>query len=152
AASLCMARGHHEVDLEHLCLALIEQPRSDFVLIARHCGVSLEQLERDLSAAIARFRDGNTRKPGFSPPPPTLFEHAWLIASLDSRTPRIRSGHLLLSLLTQAQLAQLAQRASTEFAKFDLNEIRHDFAAVTRGSREAAESAAFADASVVGDN
>lgn len=39
AANLCMARGNYEVDLEHLFLALLEQPQSDFVLIARRCGI-----------------------------------------------------------------------------------------------------------------
>src|SRR5699024_1065432 len=97
AANLCMARGHYEVDLEHLFLALIEQPKIDFAAIARHCGVSLEQLERDLATEISGFRDGNSRTPVFASRLPTLFEHAWLIASLDSRTTRIRSGHLLLA-------------------------------------------------------
>ena len=146
AANLCMARGHYEVDLEHLFLALLEQPGSDFALIARHSSVSLEQLERDLTTEISRFRDGNTRTPVFSSRLPTLFEHAWLIASLDSHTTRIRSGHLLLALLTQPELAQLAQRASAQFARFKLDEIKHDFAKLTRGSSEAGESVDFADA------
>ncbi|SFL26366.1 type VI secretion system ATPase TssH [Rhodanobacter glycinis] len=146
AANLCMARGHYEVDLEHLFLALLEQSASDFAVIARHSGVSLEQLERDLTTEISRFRDGNTRTPVFSSRLPTLFEHAWLIASLDSHTTRIRSGHLLLALLTQAELAQLAQRASAQFARFKLDEIKHDFAKLTRGSSEAGESVGFADA------
>ncbi|EIL96825.1 type VI secretion system ATPase TssH [Rhodanobacter sp. 115] len=146
AANLCMARGHYEVDLEHLFLALLEQPTSDFAVIARHSGVSLEQLERDLTTEISRFRDGNTRTPVFSSRLPTLFEHAWLIASLDSHTTRIRSGHLLLALLTQAELAQLAQRASAQFARFKLDEIKHDFVKLTRGSSEAGESVGFADA------
>jgi len=146
AANLCMARGHYEVDLEHLFLALLEQPGSDFALIARHSSVSLEQLERDLTTEISHFRDGNTRTPVFSSRLPTLFEHAWLIASLDSHTTRIRSGHLLLALLTQPELAQLAQRASAQFARFKLDEIKHDFAKLTRGSSEAGESVDFADA------
>jgi type VI secretion system protein VasG len=146
AANLCMARGHYEVDLEHLFLALIEQPTSDFAMIARHSGVSLEQLERDLTMEISRFRDGNTRTPVFSSRLPTLFEHAWLIASLDSHTTRIRSGHLLLALLTQPELAQLAQRASAQFARFKLDEIKHDFAKLTKGSSESGESVNFADA------
>lgn len=146
AANLCMARGHYEVDLEHLFLALIEQPNSDFVSMARHAGVSLEQLERDLTREISGFRDGNTRTPVFSPRLPTLFEHAWLIASLDAHTTRIRSGHLLLALLTQPELAQLAQRASAQFARFKLEAIKHDFARITAGSAEAGESVAFADA------
>jgi type VI secretion system protein VasG len=151
AANLCMARGHYEVDLEHLFLALIEQPASDFAAIARHAGVSLEQLERDLTAEISRFRDGNTRTPVFSPRLPTLFENAWLIASLDAHTTRIRSGHLLLALLTQPELAQLAQRASAQFARFKLDEIKHDFARLTQGSSEAGESVDFADAPAAGE-
>lgn len=152
AANLCMARGHYEVDLEHLFLALLEQPTSDFAVIARHSGVSLEQLERDLTTEISRFRDGNTRTPVFSSRLPTLFEHAWLIASLDSQATRIRSGHLLLALLTQPELVQLAQRASAQFARFKLDEIKHDFAKLTKGSSEAGESVDFADASVGQDD
>ncbi|HRO28324.1 MAG TPA: Clp protease N-terminal domain-containing protein, partial [Luteimonas sp.] len=97
AANLCMARGHYEVDLEHLFLALLEQPASDFALIVRRSGIATDALERDLSTEIGRFKSGNTRTPSFSPHLPTLFEHAWLIASLDSETTRIRSGHLLLA-------------------------------------------------------
>ncbi|MFX5697260.1 Clp protease N-terminal domain-containing protein, partial [Acinetobacter baumannii] len=41
AATLCMSRGQYEVDLEHLFLALLEQPQSDFCLIARRSGISL---------------------------------------------------------------------------------------------------------------
>ncbi|MEJ2630595.1 MAG: type VI secretion system ATPase TssH [Acidihalobacter sp.] len=147
AANLCMARGHYEVDLEHLFLALLEQPNSDFAVVARRCDVSLEQLERDLSTEISHFRDGNTRTPVFSPRLPTLFEHAWLIASLDARTTRIRSGHLLLALLTQPELAQLAQRASAQFARFKIEELKHHFDKITEGSGEAGESVDFADAS-----
>lgn len=66
AANLCMARGNYEVDLEHLFLALLEQPQSDFVLIARRCGISPETLERDLSEEVGRFKAGNTRTPVFS--------------------------------------------------------------------------------------
>src|SRR5690606_41734186 len=50
AASLCMARGNWEVDLEHLFLALMEQPRSDLALVARRSGIAPGKLEHDLSA------------------------------------------------------------------------------------------------------
>ena len=36
AAGICVGLGQYEVDLEHLFLALLEQPASDFALIARH--------------------------------------------------------------------------------------------------------------------
>ena len=103
AASTCMAHGNYEVDLEHLFLALLEQQDSDFVVVAKRCGISPTGLERDLDAEIGRFKTGNSRTPVFSTHLPKLFEQAWLVASLDARLPRIRSGHLLLALLTEPE-------------------------------------------------
>ena len=80
AASLCMAQGHYEVDLEHLFLALLEKPASDFSIVARRSGIEASVLEADLNAEIRGFKNGNTRTPVFSPHLPRLFEHAWLIA------------------------------------------------------------------------
>ena len=135
AASLCMGSGNYEVDLEHLFLALLEQPQCDFSLIARRSGIPAGTLEKDLAAEIAKFRNGNTRTPVFSPHLPSLFEHAWLLASLDSGTTRIRSGHLLLALLTQPDLSQLAYRGSKQFARIKREELKHNFSALTEGSQ-----------------
>lgn len=146
AANLCMARGNYEVDLEHLFLALLEQPQSDLVLIVRRSGIAADTLAKDLDNEIARFRTGNTRTPVFSTHLPTLFEHAWLIASLDSETTRIRSGHLLLALLTEPNLSQLALRGSKQFVKVKRDELKHDFATLTEGSQERGQSVGFADA------
>lgn len=145
AASLCMAQGHYEVDLEHLFLALLEKPASDFSIVARRSGIEASVLEADLNAEIRGFKNGNTRTPVFSPHLPRLFEHAWLIASLDTQTTRIRSGHLLLALLTEPDLAALARRGSRLFESFRLEELKHDFAALTAGSEEAGQSVALGD-------
>ncbi|WP_447921868.1 type VI secretion system ATPase TssH [Achromobacter aegrifaciens] len=147
AASLCMAQGHYEVDLEHLFLALLEKPASDFSMVARRSGIEASALEADLNAEIRGFKNGNTRTPVFSPHLPRLFEHAWLIASLDTQTTRIRSGHLLLALLTEPDLAQLARRGSRLFESFRLDELKHDFAALTAGSEEAGQAVALGDGS-----
>ena len=145
AASLCMAQGHYEVDLEHLFLALLEKPASDFSIVARRSGIEASVLEADLNAEIRGFKNGNTRTPVFSPHLPRLFEHAWLIASLDTQTTSIRSGHLLLALLTEPDLAALARRGSRLFESFRLEELKHDFAALTAGSEEAGQSVALGD-------
>lgn len=151
AASLCMAQGHYEVDLEHLFLALLEKPASDFSIVARRSGIEASVLEADLNAEIRGFKNGNTRTPVFSPHLPRLFEHAWLIASLDTQTTRIRSGHLLLALLTEPDLAALARRGSRLFESFRLEELKHDFAALTAGSEEAGQSVALGDDAVQGE-
>lgn len=152
AASLCMAQGHYEVDLEHLFLALLEKPASDLAIIARRCHIPTDALETDLKAEIGRFKNGNTRTPVFSAHLPKLFEHAWLIASLDTQTTRIRSGHLLLALLTEPDLAQLARRGSPLFESFRLDALKHDFAALTEGSEEAGQAVGFADGAPSGQD
>jgi type VI secretion system protein VasG len=140
AAGICVGLGQYEVDIEHLFLALLEQPGSDVVVAARQAGVSLSGLESELRREVERLPNGSARTPVFSRHLPPLFEHAWLIASLGAASngpQRIRSGHLLLALLTDPSLAQLAQRASRHFAQFPLERLKHDFERVTAGSQEA---------------
>lgn len=139
AAGLCMARGNYEVDLEHLLLALLENEGCDLSRILHRCAVSASGVERELNTEIDRFKTGNTRTPVFSAHIPRLFEQAWLIASLDARLPRIRSGHLLLALLTAPELAQLASRGSRLLAGLPVAELRHRFDDLTAGSAEAVE-------------
>jgi len=145
AASLCMARGNYEVDLEHLFLALLENRRSDFAVAARASGIDLAALQRDLEAEISRFQTGNTRTPAFSPYLPKLFEHGWLIASLDSQITRIRSGHLLLALLTEPSLSALAQRGSRLFGQIEADRLKHDFDRLTAGSDEQEQAVDIVD-------
>lgn len=145
AANLCMARGNYEVDLEHLFLALLEHPQGDVALIAQRSGIGVDSLRKDLEAEVGRFKAGNTRTPVFSPHLPTLFQHAWLLASLDSHTTRIRGGHLLLALLTEPGLSQLAYRGSGQFVRIKRDELKHNFAKLTEGSIEAGD-VRFADA------
>jgi type VI secretion system protein VasG len=142
AASICVGLGQYEVDVEHLFLGLIEQPGSDLAAIARACDISLTGLEADLRREVARFATGSARTPVFSRHLPLLFEHAWLIASLGAGgPPRIRSSHLLLALLTEPSLAQLAQRASPLFSRFPLDRLKHDLDRLTRGSTEQPDAA-----------
>jgi type VI secretion system protein VasG len=141
AASLCMARGHYEVDLEHYMLALLEQPDGDVAVLARRFGIALPDLQGDLEAELSRFKSGNGRTPVFSAHLPVLLEHGWLIASLASHTARIRSGHLLLALLTEPTLSQLARRSSALFARFPVDELKHKLAELSADSVEGIQAA-----------
>jgi len=137
AASICVALGQYEVEVEHLFLALLEQERCDVVLIACQCGISTEALEADLHREVSQFKTGSTRTPVFSRELPLLLEHAWLIASLATPQPhRIRSAHLLVALLTEPDLSQLAQRASPLFARIPIDEVKHKLEKYTHGSQE----------------
>ncbi len=150
AASLCLGRGHYEVDLEHLLLALIEQSASDLCVVLRSNGLSTETLRADLERELGRMKTGNTRTPVFSQHLIALFEQAWLIASLDSHVARIRSGHLLLALLASPELAQFAERMSPVFARVPLEQLKHRFDEATAGSIEVERVANEPAANAVG--
>lgn len=142
AVVLCKQRGHHEVDIEHLMLALLSQesPANDLRVLCRHAEVSIEGLRHDLESELTRFACGSNRPPVFSVHVPLLLEQAWLIASLASPSARIRSSHLLLAWLTEPSLAQMAARSSRRLAQFNLAELKHKLADLTRSSVEAEEA------------
>ncbi|MGV4628922.1 type VI secretion system ATPase TssH [Burkholderia pseudomallei] len=148
AASHCFVRGHYEVDLEHLFLALLDESTGDVPLVLRASGVDPHALRADLERELERLKTGNTRTPVFSVHLSELFEQAWLIASLDSQIGRIRSGHLLLALLTGPDLAQFAQRMSSQFARVRVDDLKHKFDEIAAGSSEAEPRHADADVAV----
>ncbi|CAD6546051.1 type VI secretion system ATPase TssH [Paraburkholderia metrosideri] len=141
AASTCLSRGHYEVDLEHLFLAMFEQTAGDVPLVLRASDIDVHALRADLERELARLKTGNTRTPVFSVHLIALFEQAWLIASLDSQIGRIRTGHLLLALLSAPDLAQFAQRMSPLFANVRVTDLKHRFDELTSGSVETERSA-----------
>ncbi|MDD2976408.1 type VI secretion system ATPase TssH [Aquabacterium sp.] len=151
AASLCMSRGHFEVDLEHFMLALLEQPQTDLAVLCQRFEVSVTALQRDLETELSQFKDGNTRTPVFSAHLPVLLEHAWLIASLESHAARIRGAHVLLALLTEPSLSQLARRVSSQFGRFKLDELKHRLSEITQGSVEAGQAVRDAQAPAATD-
>lgn len=142
AAAICMSRAHYEVDIEHLFIALSEQAASDLCVIAHRAGISIQALQNDLDAELARLPSGNTRTPVFAERIPQLLEAAWLIASIDDAQARIRSAHLLHALLSDRKLAQMAFRASKLFVKFPLEQIKHELGSVSAGSIEAEQAVA----------
>ncbi|MGV2292990.1 type VI secretion system ATPase TssH [Trinickia sp. YCB016] len=157
AANICLARGHYEVDLEHLFIALLDETASDFAVVLKANRVSANAVRSDLERELERLKTGNTRTPVFSPHLIALFEQAWLIASLDSQIGSIRSGHLLLALLSAPDLAQFAQRMSPLFASISVPDLKHKFDETTEGSCEServrsSATAASDDAATNGDS
>ncbi|CAB3706175.1 type VI secretion system ATPase TssH [Paraburkholderia rhynchosiae] len=140
AANNCLARGHYEVDLEHLLLALLDEPASDVALVLRASRIDPHALHADIERELQRLKTGNTRTPVFSKHLIDLLEQAWLIASLDSQTGRIRSGHLLLALVSAPDLAQFAERMSPLLRDVRVTDLKHKFDELTAGSREVERS------------
>ena len=136
AANQALARTHHEVDIEHVLLALLDSADSDFLAIAKAYGLDPADLEQELQASIAQFKTGNTRNPVLSQNIPRWLEAAWLVASVDYGAESLRSGFLLFALLADAGLARVFNGSSDSLRKLPLEELRTQLPAILRLSRE----------------
>lgn len=137
AAGLCLSHAHYEVDVEHFLLKLLEQANTDLHRILRHYEINLSHLERDLNKVLGGLKSGNTRTPVLSPHLPKLFEQAWLHASINSNATRIQSGHLLLALLSDPELARMIRESSREFEKISVEELKNHLTDLAMESSEA---------------
>jgi type VI secretion system protein VasG len=136
AAGLCLTRTHYDVDIEHLFLKLSEVQDTDFQRILRHYEIDQSRLSRDLTRALDRFKTGNARTPTLSPHIPELIADAWTLASIDFGVTKIRSGHLLLALLENDDLARLARESSAELQRISVEELHKHLPDLVAGSAE----------------
>ncbi len=136
AAGLCLSRTHYDVELEHWFLKLIETPKTDVEQIIRHFGLNADRLARDLTAGLEKLKTGNARTPAFSTRITALIRDAWSLASLNFQNEKIRSGHLLLTLLTSEGLLGIAREMSGEFALVSPETLRNKFYDIVAGSEE----------------
>lgn len=136
AAGLCLSRTHYDVDVEHLMAKLMDVHDSDLTRIFKHYGVETARLERDVTRTLDRLKTGNARNPTLAPRIPRLINEAWSLASIEYGATRVRSGHLLLALLSEDDLARMAKEISTEFLKISPEDLHKRLSSLSSGSVE----------------
>ncbi|MEZ6037388.1 MAG: type VI secretion system ATPase TssH [Planctomycetota bacterium] len=99
AAGMSVSRQHHEVTVEHMLAALLEDPYADVQSILRHFGVDAGRLQKALNGTLDQLRSGNTGRPVFSPTLVSWFKDSWILGSLTHRDQKIRSGHMVHAML-----------------------------------------------------
>jgi type VI secretion system protein VasG len=136
ASGLCLSRTHYDVDIEHLFLKLAEIPDTDLARILKHYEVVPGRLLRDLTDGLDNLKTGNARTPVLSPRITRLISEAWTVGSIDFGAPKVRSGHLLLALLSSEELSRLAQDSSKEFQKIYQQDLHDHFRDLVLGTAE----------------
>ncbi len=127
SANFCINQQNYEIEIEHLLYELLNQAqKNDLLLLLEKYKVSKDGLVDDLKETISHLPKGNARTPIFAKSIVRLLEQAWLLASAEQK-PVIRSGHLLVALLTAPDLYQIAIRASSLFDLFPIDTMKHKF-------------------------
>ncbi|MEJ5038455.1 type VI secretion system ATPase TssH [Acinetobacter johnsonii] len=127
SANSCISQQNYEIEIEHFFLELLEQQEpNDLHLLVEKYKISHDFLVKDLQLSLSQLPKGNTRTPIFAQSIIRLLEQAWLIASAE-QNPVIRTGHILVALLTAPDLHQMALRASSQFELFPIDTMKHKF-------------------------
>ena len=138
AAGLCLARTHYDVELEHFLVKALDATDGDLGLILKHFGVNRSRLADDLARGLDRLKSGNARTPSLSPSLVKTLREAWMLGSLEYGAPAVRTGHCLLALVANEELARMATEISREFEKVPAEVLRKEFVTITAPSAEAA--------------
>lgn len=149
AAGLCLSRTNYDVEIEHILAKLLEENDTDLHKIARHYEVNIDRLTKDVMTSLDRLKTGNSRTPGLSDRLPRWFQDAWLLASVDFGAARVRSGHLILALLSNDGTARLARDISREFSHISVESLTQKLEEITADSSEARDAVALGEASGV---
>ena len=136
AAGLCLSRTNYNVEVEHWLLKLLEASDTDVSKLMRYYEIDHSRLNRELTKAIDRLKTGNGKPPALSPMIVDLVKHAWVLASIEYGAPAVRSGHLLVALLVQEDLARLVRDIAPELAKISAEAIKREFRDIASGSCE----------------
>src|SRR3954471_2589178 len=136
AAGLCLSRTNASVEIEHWLLKLAETPDTDLNRLFRAYEIDPTRVQRDLIAAIDRFKTGNSRTPTLSIQIDHLIREAWVLASVQFQARQVRSGMILLALLADDTLERQARAASRELAKIPAEALFKDLMKIVAGSKE----------------
>ncbi|WP_261644127.1 type VI secretion system ATPase TssH [Erwinia mallotivora] len=141
ATTVCKLRGNPYVELVHWLNQLWQQEESDLRLIARHFEVDFDAMERGFAQALTRLPSGASTISDFSYHIELAIERAWIYASLECFDHHIRSGHLLIAMLTTMELRRALFDISPAFERISLEHLTKDFGYITQTSAEKNEAA-----------
>ncbi|MEN8426399.1 type VI secretion system ATPase TssH [Acinetobacter schindleri] len=136
SANTCIHQQNYEIEIEHFFLELLSHNQlNDVQLLLKNYKLSKEALLDDLNESLFQLNKGNSRTPIFATSIIRLLEQAWLLASAE-KEPVIRSGHLLVALLTASDLSQIALHSSSIFELIPIDTMKHHFLDLCQDSIE----------------
>src|ERR1051326_3070070 len=151
AAGLCLSRTHYDVEVEHYLVKLLDITDSDFAFVLKQYAVDRSRLSSDLARALDHLKTGNARTPAISPHLSRMLTDAWTIGSIDYGAAQVRTGHTLVALLADDDLARMVKEISREFTKIPVESLRKDLPALTGHSAEEAQASRVGASDGAGD-
>ncbi|HEV6968897.1 type VI secretion system ATPase TssH [Roseateles sp.] len=137
ATVFCKLRGNPYVELVHWITQLLENNESDVAALVRHYGLDAAALARDVTAALDRLPRGSTSISDFSEHITHAIQQGWVYATLMYGDAQVRSGHLLLALLSTPTLRNALLGISRQFEKIKPDDLADKLPALVGKTGEA---------------
>ncbi len=139
AAGMCLSRSNYYVEIEHWLVKLLEQQQSDFDLICKHYAIDANKIIQECNQSLERQKTGNARPPALSQSIIDLSREAWLAASLEYESQKVRSGYLVYALLNDEQLNRVISGVSKEFLRIPRDKLNAELYNIIQDSVESAD-------------
>jgi type VI secretion system protein VasG len=146
AAGLCLTRTHYDIELEHFFLKLLDSTDGDFAQILHSFDVDRSHLAAELTSSLDKLKTGNARSPAFSPNLLLALSDSWTIGSIDYGARQVRSGFVVVSVLSNPDLARRVRDSSKELRKVNADSLRTNLLDILAKSSECESRAAEKDA------
>ncbi|MBO0905476.1 type VI secretion system ATPase TssH [Jiella sonneratiae] len=128
--------GNRHVELAHFLYQLAAADGSDVAATLEHFGARADVVLAELAETIGRAKRNVTEMPSIGEPLGESLDRGWLYASLLFGSAAIRSGHILVGALRDAELCKTLAAASKSLAGLDPERVENSARAVWARSAE----------------
>src|SRR4051794_6209285 len=151
AAGLCLSRTHYDIEVEHFLSKLLDSSANDFACIMKHFEIDKSRMTAELTRSLDKLKSGNARTPAISPTVMKMLTTAWTIGSIDFNAGSVRTGFIVLAMVTDEELSRMMREISPrEFPKINADALKKDLLAICALSQETTTSGAAIGAGAAG--
>lgn len=141
AAALTLSRNHYEISIEHMLRRMLDEPSGDIYKILAHFEIDALRLTAQIDDSLASLKNGNPGRPVFATLLTEWVQESWLMASITLGESRVRSGAMLLALLSRLSYYGAGTRYADTLRPISRDTLATQFYQIIDGSSEATTGA-----------
>ncbi len=136
ATVFCKMRGNPTVEIVHWIQQLLQHQDSDFIKIFNYFDIDLSRLAKDVTTSLENLPLGASSVSSLSPHLDEILETAWTYATLMFDESCIRTGQLIIAMLSNKGVSGIFLNISPELSKIRLEPLTEAFHTIVSGSVE----------------
>lgn len=125
AVATAASRSHYHIDIEHFLFQALDCDNPEIHVLLKHFDIAIDELAADLNQSLEQLKTGNDGFPKISPDIVRLLFEAWMIASSQYQSIRVRPVHIFLAAVENAALRVRLLEISPTVESLSAEDIRN---------------------------